>query len=136
MKTCVYRAYDERNVLVYVGLSRHWPRRWVAHRAELLMQTARLEIDWYPSLVEAQEAEAEQIRRFSPLWNRQQPSAPDVAFRCQACGMTYASIQTSSESVRIDDRELWSIAGLCNDMSGHGGMLERPCRGRVVSAVP
>ena len=136
MKTCVYRAYDERGVLVYVGLSRHWPRRWAAHPAELLMQTARLEIDWYPSLVEAQEAEAEQIRRLSPLWNRQQPSAPDPAFRCQACGMIYASVQAISESVRIDDRELWSIAGLCNDMSGHGGMLERPCRGRVVSAVP
>ena len=135
MKTCVYRAYDERGVLVYVGLSRHWPRRWVAHPTELLMQTVRLEIEWYPSLVEAQEAEAEQIRRLSPLWNRQQPSAHDVAFRCQACGTTYASIQTESESVHIEGREVWSVAGLCNDMSGYGGAIERPCRGRVVPAA-
>lgn len=133
----VYRAFDHSGALLYVGRAKNWGSRWAAHstqRPELFRITARLEVQHFASEAETARCEAELIQTLDPPWNRQRPSPPEPWFRCRTCGMGYAEIQDVSERVIQQGREVWSVAGLCNDMSGQGGTLERPCRGVLVAS--
>jgi len=71
-RTALYRHYDARDVLLYVGISRDPDARWKAHRGnrEPWVSLAKHRTDeWHPSREEALAAEEAAIRTERPLFN-------------------------------------------------------------------
>lgn len=62
--TCLYRAFNNEGVLLYVGISECWARRWKQHRTEepWYFEIAHLEVTWFASRAEALAAEKKAIR--------------------------------------------------------------------------
>lgn len=83
--TAVYRWYDDAGELLYIGHTTRLATRVDDHLREWKspwsVLAARVEIDWYPSLAEAKEAEANAIATGQPLfngtYNRWSPEAAD-----------------------------------------------------------
>ena len=133
----VYCAFDASDRLLYIGRAKNWGSRWAGHsaqRPDLFRLVSRLDVEYLSTDTAAAAREAWLIAERQPLWNRRAAMAPDPSFRCERCHTSYADMQDASEMVWHRGRELWSIAGLCNDMSGYGGTPDAPCRGRVVPA--
>lgn len=69
--TTVYRLYDAKGRLLYVGTSVEPQERWEQHSREKLWwsSVARATVDWFSSRTEALAAEREAIRSEYPLHN-------------------------------------------------------------------
>jgi hypothetical protein len=74
--TTLYRLFDKKGSLLYVGISLSPAQRWVHHseHKDWWPQVARIEFDWLASRVEALRAEAEAIRAERPIHNVQHNS--------------------------------------------------------------
>lgn len=69
--TAVYRAFDQSDRLLYVGISAAPERRWTQHAIDKpwWRQVARLTLNWRDSWAEALAVEAEAIRLEGPVHN-------------------------------------------------------------------
>jgi hypothetical protein len=69
--TALYRFYDKRHVLLYVGVSRSLPDRWNWHRCrtDWYARASLLALSFYPSRYDAFRAEAAAIRTQHPQFN-------------------------------------------------------------------
>ncbi|MEU9323230.1 GIY-YIG nuclease family protein [Streptomyces canus] len=70
-RTAVYRLYDARESLLYVGITRNIKERWQSH--ELIQRwwhlVARRDVSWLASRDAALEAEARAVENEGPLYN-------------------------------------------------------------------
>lgn len=108
-RTHLYRAFDERGVLLYIGIGRNWARRWVQHaeRAPFYDEVCALAIETYDSRDAALEAERKAIRFEHPLHNRQhntqcadpnsEAARGDRAYREQAAAARLGSLDASEQ---------------------------------------
>ena len=71
-RTAVYSLYDEREVLLYVGVASSPRQRWKQHAAEKPRwhQVHTREVEWFDSRSEALRVEGESIKRDDPVYNR------------------------------------------------------------------
>lgn len=69
---CVYRVYDHRGILLYVGIADNLGRRIGQHlgQSEWGGRARRVEWDEYDCRETAEEVEAEQIQALKPLYNK------------------------------------------------------------------
>lgn len=81
-RTALYRLFDADDVLLYVGISKHFGRRWQEHESsqpwwhEVDHQT----VHWYPTREAAAAAEVEAIKAENPKYN--------IAHAAHASGQT------------------------------------------------
>lgn len=70
-RTALYRHFDGGGMLLYVGISLNTVARTQQHRAgaKWFDQIARIEIEWYQTRVEAEDAEKAAIQAEAPLHN-------------------------------------------------------------------
>lgn len=68
---CVYRVYDKRGQLLYIGSTRNWRKRRVQHAGTKWWWPAigRVELEHFASVVEARDAEIEAIQAERPRMN-------------------------------------------------------------------
>lgn len=68
----VYRAYDENDTLLYVGMTTNWTLRQRAHRKTAPWWAAMTVVDLeeFPTATDALDAEGDAIREESPRFNR------------------------------------------------------------------
>lgn len=91
-ETVLYRLYDERSVLLYVGITEELPKRLLRHSARLWwpeVHTVCLEA--YESRTQALRAESRAIAVEGPLHNRLRPE-PDEDEPARPVAMTVSSI--------------------------------------------
>lgn len=71
-ETSVYRYYDEKKLLLYVGVSKHPFQRLKEHRRDKFwhLQVHNIETEWFPSKSAAHRAERLAIAFEQPLYNR------------------------------------------------------------------
>lgn len=71
-KTGLYRQFDADGVLLYVGASVAPTSRFACHRSVSgwYQQVVRIEIQWFPTYMEAIEAERIAIQDENPKFNR------------------------------------------------------------------
>jgi len=78
-RMAVYRLYDANDVLLYVGISKSFGRRWRSHRAEKPWwpEVHHQTIDWLETREEADEAETVAVLNEKPRYNiAKVPSLP------------------------------------------------------------
>jgi hypothetical protein len=70
-RTALYRFYDACDVLLYVGISRSFGRRWSEHAAarQWWPEVIRMTVDWLPDWAAADIAETTAIRDERPRYN-------------------------------------------------------------------
>jgi predicted GIY-YIG superfamily endonuclease len=70
-RTAVYRLFDARSGLLYIGIAKNFGRRWQQHSAAKPWwpQVQRQTVDWYPDREMADEAETLAIADEKPLYN-------------------------------------------------------------------
>ncbi|MFD3330148.1 GIY-YIG nuclease family protein [Streptomyces sp. NPDC058701] len=70
-RTALYRLYDESEDLLYVGIAFDPRHRWKTHAREKpwWAEVHVREIEWFPTRVEAEEAEASAIKGQRPKHN-------------------------------------------------------------------
>lgn len=69
-RTAVYKAFDATGAPLYVGISNHWPKRWVQHADRTFyVETARIEIEWFETREQAERRERELIDTLRPPHN-------------------------------------------------------------------
>ena len=81
-KTALYRHYDKRGRLLYVGISLHTAVRLMGHksqRATWLYQVARIDIEWLPTRKAALAAERLAIKTEKPPHNIQHNDMASLA---------------------------------------------------------
>lgn len=77
-RTALYRMFGAEDLLIYVGISKDFGRRWAQHAVvqpwypEIQRQT----VDWYPSRDEAEAAEIAAIKVEQPKYNKQHALKP------------------------------------------------------------
>ena len=115
--TCVYQAFDQQEHRLYVGLSKHWPRRWAAHaeKTSWWHEVAQLRICQLTTIREAEWLEGYYIRLYKPRYNLHIPpwrSPPDtLSTSCALCHTGY-SVSWRPPGSRCEDLSLkpWSEA--------------------------
>lgn len=70
-RTAVYRLFSAKDELLYVGVSKGFGQRWIAHAhvQPWWPEVARQAIDWFDTRDEALAAETHAIREEHPLYN-------------------------------------------------------------------
>lgn len=99
--TVLYRLYDERNVLLYVGITEELPKRFLRHSARLWwpeVHTVCLEA--YEGRTQALRAESRAIAVEGPLHNRLRPE-PDEDEPPRPLTMTVSSIEQFQPRPRL-----------------------------------
>lgn len=99
-RCCVYEAF-ETDRLLYIGISKHWPNRWVSHSGDKSwwQSVTLLRVTWYDSRDEAQRREGELIRLMRPPHNIVIPDPPrmrrtrtqEYTTYCNRCPTQYSS---------------------------------------------
>ena len=71
-KTCLYRHFDERNTLLYVGISLNAVKRLAEHRnmSKWFYDISRVEFTWFDTREEALIAERHAVTNESPIYNK------------------------------------------------------------------
>lgn len=69
----VYRFFDKKDELLYVGCSINPFSRFESHRDKRRDMVRYVEIEWFETQTLAEAAEAVAIRREKPLWNKVKP---------------------------------------------------------------
>jgi predicted GIY-YIG superfamily endonuclease len=71
MRTCLYKAFDKENRLLYVGISLNWKNRLQQHAKDSLwfVDVADIKIEWFDTRDQALSAEADAIKREKPEYN-------------------------------------------------------------------
>ena len=71
---CVYEAF-ETDRLLYVGISKHWPNRWVSHSSDKAwwQSVTLLRVTWYATREEAVKRESYLIQTMTPPHNKNIP---------------------------------------------------------------
>ncbi|MGW7053100.1 GIY-YIG nuclease family protein [Streptomyces sp. NPDC054887] len=69
--TALYRLYDSRGDLLYVGIANNPTTRWSYHAGEKTWwpQVARRTVEWFPLRAEAEQAETATIIKERPRYN-------------------------------------------------------------------
>lgn len=77
-RTGLYRLFDRREALLYVGISNNPRARWKTHAAtqNWWPEVATREIEWFATRAEAERAESVAISAEGPRWNTA-PGMPD-----------------------------------------------------------
>ena len=78
-ETALYRVYGEADLLLYIGISNDFGRRWKQHakRQPWWAEMRRLAVDeWFDSRPEAEEAETAAIKAEKPKYNKQHAVPP------------------------------------------------------------
>src|SRR5437764_11236233 len=92
----LYRVFGEADLLLYIGISNNFGRRWKEHAKKQPWwgEMRRLAVDcWYPSRVEAEEAETAAIQAESPKYNiRNIAGKPEEISRPQVAEDDYGTI--------------------------------------------
>ena len=121
----VYQAYGEGGLLLYVGLSRHWPNRWQAHSRQHPWWRVITQVSFTRGFThrEAIWLEAFWIATLLPYYNRihpEIPPAPDsLTTHCSHCATVYA-VSLRPPGARCDDLSLRDPAGWpANACAGH-----------------
>lgn len=67
----LYRFYDADGVLLYVGISKHWPERLTQHRRDKVWfdDVARVDVEYHPDRDSVERAERLAIGNERPLHN-------------------------------------------------------------------
>lgn len=74
-RTALYRLYDSKGSLLYVGITADPEARWKGHSHSVRSsawwpQVAKKSIEWFPSRLAAYEAETKAIQTEKPIHNR------------------------------------------------------------------
>ena len=70
LRTAVYRFYDARGRLLYVGITMNIKQRWAEHeRMPWWPQVARRKVVWYDTRAKAAASELKAIREEGPVHN-------------------------------------------------------------------
>jgi hypothetical protein len=79
-KTCLYRHYDAKGVLLYVGIASHFAWRCQTHetRSHWFDRVVRVDVEHHPNRPRALRAEAIAIRDENPRCNRAKPDVIDL----------------------------------------------------------
>jgi len=94
---CVYRFFDGRGSLLYVGVTTCLPRRLREHASSKpwWSKVVRVDVEHFPTLAEAQAAETKAIKTEGPLYNktaasvgrfRRKPARGKKRLRCPGLG--------------------------------------------------
>jgi predicted GIY-YIG superfamily endonuclease len=87
-RTALYRFYDERDQLLYVGITKRLQTRWREHSRDYATTWWPLvrsnTVHWYPNRTEASQAERQAIRDENPLHNVMHTARNRVALRKRA----------------------------------------------------
>ena len=91
-RTALYRLYDERDVLLYVGITGNPETRFRQHAADKPWwpEVARKDVEWYGTRRGAEMAEVAAIKLAEPYYNRDHsPNAavPVVVAKAQQVGL-------------------------------------------------
>jgi hypothetical protein len=65
----VYCHFDERGLLLYVGVTANLAQRWRNHAGVWKRHVSRTEVEWFPTRRDALAAESDLIRTQVPLFN-------------------------------------------------------------------
>lgn len=103
-RTAVYRIYDATGALLYVGVAKTFGRRWEQHSSSQPWwpHVHRQTVEWFPTRVEAEFAEATAIRDERPLHNVLAGLGPN--------GLTDSG-KTPIRNIRVESR-LWDAFGV------------------------
>lgn len=127
-RTAVYRAYDSRGRLLYIGISKDWGTRWSQHAktSPFYPHVAELQVRWCATRAIARKIEAFAIEHEQPPGNRIWPPERGLIARwwCAGCGTGYSDWEGSPMP--------WAFgtADRCPDLS-HSDDLT-PCGGELV----
>lgn len=99
--TVLYRLYDERSVLLYVGITEELEKRLLRHSARLWWpEVHTVCLEGYESRTEALRAESRAIAVEGPLHNRLRPE-PDEDEPARPLAMTVLSIDAVRPRPRL-----------------------------------
>ncbi len=104
-ETVLYRLYDERSVLLYVGITEELPKRLLRHSERLWWpEVHSLRLEAYESRTQALRAESRAIAVEGPLHNRMRPE-PDEDDPPRPLTMTVSSIDAFRPRPRLRIRK-------------------------------
>lgn len=97
-RTALYRLFDEKGRLLYVGIAFDPPSRWAGHAAVKSWwgNVAEKQVEWHATRTAAAAAEVEAIRTEAPLYNVADSEDPYI-------GGTTKQGAKSGRMLRIDD---------------------------------
>ena len=130
-ETALYRVYGETDLLLYIGISNNFGRRWREHAKKQPWwgEKRRLTVDeWFPFRSDAEAAEAAAIRAERPKYNKthnvQRPAKRRSAeyLSIAASAEPPTPLATSAEVAVYLEMSEWKLATLRRQGSGP------PCR--------
>ncbi|GAA2347201.1 hypothetical protein [Dactylosporangium salmoneum] len=82
-RCALYRWRDQKQALLYVGITEHVATRSYAHAATSIWWAfaRRQDVEWFPSRAEAEVAERAAIRSEAPIFNKAHNASPEAAQR-------------------------------------------------------
>jgi predicted GIY-YIG superfamily endonuclease len=162
--TALYRVRGEAGLLLYIGISNDFGRRWKQHARKQPWwgEKRSLSVDkWYPSREEAEAAEAAAIQAERPKHNQRHGIAPvQLYLGIRPQELTRAERASANRIVRLrisdpdfaklaESRKCWSCGAqpgeLCHTTSGRiayyhqfrwGDFRRRPDAGRTMPTEP
>lgn len=85
-RTALYRVFGDADLLLYIGISKDFGRRWRDHARKQPWwgEMRRLSVDaWYASREEARAVEAVAIKAEKPKYNKKHSGKPEVQVRAR-----------------------------------------------------
>jgi predicted GIY-YIG superfamily endonuclease len=133
----VYRAYDHRGALLYVGVTNDLERRMDAHEKSSgwWMFHERVESEAFDSRAEAEAEETRLIRTLHPRWNRRDrtPNGPQVETERQKVEQ---HVWRQLNRLRTEQSHLWSrLDEVENEMRVLAFAVEGMTGGEVIDQI-
>lgn len=95
-RTALYRIYGDEDLLIYIGISKDFGRRWKEHakRQSWWGEMRRLAVDeWFDSRPEAEAAETAAIKAEKPKYNKRHAVPPPPRVRKTAAASSAAGVR-------------------------------------------
>jgi hypothetical protein len=124
----LYRVFGEADLLLYVGISNSFGRRWREHAKKQPWwgEMRRLTVDcWYPSRAEAEEAETAAIKADTPKYNKK--NAGSKASNHQDENDYDTIVKQSSQAIHAIWHDGYSRGRALQEATGRYGRL-RGCK--------
>lgn len=112
-RTALYRLYDDRGALLYIGISTNPYERWNTHRCDhgWWSSVARKAVEWFDTRLDAARAEAAAIRAEGPLHNKALPNEDGLGGWRLAAPRTNQPTKPSQLRNIAIDKDMWNRFG-------------------------
>lgn len=100
----LYRHYDAKGILLYVGISKNFSARFSAHKMHSAWapRSVRITVEIFPDRIAANIAELKAIEKEKPLYNKGHLEKPALKNKCpQVLERPHREEQTIMISVRL-----------------------------------